>query len=135
MTDSTPAKPDRIRSPQFVNVYANHVIFGASYFDMTLIFGELTRTLDGDTITEERASVSMSWPQAKLLATYIAANVMAHELFNGTIKIPKEFFAPTEVSGDLAMGQMIEKMGEAVRADKLRTTVPKIAAGPAKPHK
>jgi|SRR5579871_2486834 len=87
MADS-PKKTERQKfedDSDFRRVYANNVKFENMATDCTLNFG-ITRP---DEPTLRHTAVTLSWPYAKLLIFYLAANVAIHEAEMGTkIQIP-----------------------------------------------
>jgi len=68
--------------------YANHVQLGFTLFDVRLLFGEIVG-LEANKITvEQRAHVTLSWLQAKLLLVILHKALADHESRNGEIKLP-----------------------------------------------
>jgi len=70
-------------------VYANHVAFGATAFDVRLIFGQITDASAEQVTIDQAVLVTLSWAQAKILDGVLQANIKAYEEFNGEIKLPK----------------------------------------------
>lgn len=92
-TESTPKQPKAIeyRPPEggLPRVYANNVQMGTTSFDMKIIFGEVVEVQPDKVIVEQNVQVTMSWPEAKIIADFIQANVKIHEDLNGPLKLPK----------------------------------------------
>jgi hypothetical protein len=75
------------RADDFTDQYANNVFFEASLWDLKLLFGQLDQGL-GQNFVVQHGSVTLPWPQAKVLAYFLQVNLTAHELRNGRIIIP-----------------------------------------------
>jgi hypothetical protein len=84
----TASVPDELEAE-----YANNVMFEATIWDLKLIFGEFSQLLRNGNV-EWHTSITMPWAQAKLLAYYLTANVIAHEIRVGTIQIPAPVVPP-----------------------------------------
>ena len=73
--------------------YANAIFLAPNLLDLKIVFGETvifpTRGADWHT------SITIPWPQAKLLQYYLAVIIAAHEMDNGPIKIPSAML-PTD---------------------------------------
>ncbi len=65
--------------------YANNVVWGVTSYDVRLVFGELIELQDQKATVEQRVQVTMSWLQAKQLATLLHEKVKAYEEKNGVI--------------------------------------------------
>ena len=76
-----------IRSEEFVSLYANNVRFESSVWDFKLVFGELEQG-KGDAFVEQHTAITLSWPQAKVLAYFLTINTMIHQSQNGHVHIP-----------------------------------------------
>jgi len=92
-SDATP-KPPKIfeyRHPQsgLPRVYCNNVQMGTTSFDMRLLFGEVAEVLPDKIVVQQHVQVTMSWPEAKIIADFMLANIRAHEELNGAIQLPK----------------------------------------------
>lgn len=83
-----------------VFVYANQVQLTGSLWDLRMVFGE-SLGFDGTKVTiEQRASITLAWPQVKVLCQLLAANIKQYESRNGEIKIPKGFLEQLTGEGE-----------------------------------
>jgi hypothetical protein len=71
--------------------YANNTMFEPTIWDLKLIFGEWSGRSNS---IEYHTSITVPWAQAKLIMYYLRANIAAHEVINGRIKIPQEVMPP-----------------------------------------
>lgn len=76
-------------------IYSNHVRVGYSVADLRILFGELTDVTPEKYIITERAQVTMTWLQAKILLDVLSNHISAYEKHNGPIKT--SFFSPFNV--------------------------------------
>jgi hypothetical protein len=86
-------KPAFVRDEDFASLYANHVWYELSVWDLKLIFGE-TDQLQGPGTIVQHTSVSVSWLQAKLMAYFLQVNLAIYENQNGPIRIPNAVLPP-----------------------------------------
>lgn len=115
----TPPSTHLVLGPQFIRVYANTMRFGAFNNDMSMFFGEAFLVGPGETTTEERVCVTLSLPQAKILASYLAANLLFHEIYNDSIIRPQKGSLSGQFAGvdtKLPVDQLIAQICEIVRA-------------------
>jgi len=68
------------QSKDFLKAYANHVLIQQSAFDVTLVFGEMDQSGGKTNVVEQHTSITLSWPEAKLLSFFLAANILGHEV-------------------------------------------------------
>ena len=71
--------------------YANNTMFEPTIWDLKLIFGEYSQRSES---VEYHTSITLPWAQAKLMLYYLQANIAAHEVANGKIKIPGAVIPP-----------------------------------------
>ncbi|HXA64865.1 MAG TPA: DUF3467 domain-containing protein [Bryobacteraceae bacterium] len=71
--------------------YANNTMFEPTVWDLKLIFGEYSARSQS---IEVHTSITVPWAQAKLMLYYLQANVAAHEVVHGKIKIPEAVVPP-----------------------------------------
>jgi hypothetical protein len=103
------------RADDFSAQYANNVFYETSLWDMKLIFGQLDQTL-GPNVVVQHGSITMPWPQVKMMLYFLRANLAAHEARNGRVglqptlislvpdKVPKELASnPKEVKTHAAL--------------------------------
>ncbi len=81
--------------------YANNTAFEATVWDLKLIFGEWSQRAGS---VECHTSITIPWAQAKLLSYFLEANIAAHEIVHGKIKVPESVLPPpaTPPSGEVA---------------------------------
>ncbi len=75
-------------------IYANFVHASWTLFDLRVRLGQLVPSEEGTTFdVEERAAVTFSWPQAKVLRNLLVDMVASYERANGEIqplKLPED---------------------------------------------
>ena len=98
MTKEAPVspQPEFVKDEDFASLYANHVWFESSAWDLNLIFGQLEPSKGPNTVRQHTA-IAISWMQAKLLAHFIEVNVVLHEGKSGKVEIPP-YLRPPEIS-------------------------------------
>ena len=70
------------------SVYANNCALSPNPFDLRFYFGEMAGS-KGDTIViAQKVEVIVSWPEAKIIATFLQRSVEAFEKKNGPITLP-----------------------------------------------
>lgn len=69
-----------------VRVYANHILSAKTTYDLRLIFGEVIEADDATITVENRAVVTMAWPEVKALHEIIGQTLAEMESINGEIK-------------------------------------------------
>jgi hypothetical protein len=81
----------REQSGGVFRTYANNVMMASTGFDVRIIFGEVIDVLPDKSkaIVEQRAQVTMTWIEAKLIGDFLQANVKAYEELNGQLKLLK----------------------------------------------
>jgi hypothetical protein len=68
--------------------YANNIQLGFTIFDVRFVFGEVVETHPDKIIVEQRAQVTISYLQAKLLHMMLAQAIAEQEARVGEIRIP-----------------------------------------------
>ncbi len=86
-------KPEFERIQDFVAAYANNVQLQPSAWDIKLVFGELNQSVDNVTV-EQHTSITIAWPEAKVLSYWLQIHVAAYEIENGKIQVPKGVVPP-----------------------------------------
>jgi hypothetical protein len=116
MFDESPvAKPAFERDEDFASLYANHVWYEISAWDLNLIWGQLDQT-KGPNVVKQHTAIAISWLQAKLLAYFVNVNIAIYESRNGKIKIPPYLLPPQipplspEEESDPAKKQLNERL-------------------------
>lgn len=72
--------------------YANNCYFDSSVWDLTIIFGQLgTRTSDDQMPSIDwHTAMTLPWPQVKIVAYFLLANLAMHEEENGPVVVPQK---------------------------------------------
>jgi hypothetical protein len=89
-----PAKkePDWVPAPEGIHeIYGNYIGSNWGIFDVRIRVGQLiprpgSRIEDKDMIAQERAGLTVAWPEAKILARMLVDLVASYERTNGEIK-------------------------------------------------
>jgi hypothetical protein len=101
--------------------YSNHIQLLPTVFDISVFFGEVTSVSSEVVEVTQRAKVSLSWLEAKVLATWLLNNIKAFEANNGPIVPPKisAILDPTAAAfGESLEGKPAAKAGMPADADK-----------------
>lgn len=86
-------KIDFRRNPdEFESLYANNVQFETSAWDLKLIFGQLDQS-QGPSVVQQHTAITVSWPEAKILAYFLLVNIVNHQAMYGAIQVP-DFVLP-----------------------------------------
>jgi hypothetical protein len=67
--------------------YANNVRLAWTHFDVRMLFGEIIDSNMEKIIVEERAQITISYRQAKLLMLMLAQAIAQHESLFGEVKV------------------------------------------------
>jgi hypothetical protein len=91
--------PEETKPPELVfdvakaqsafGTYSNHINIMWNAFDVRLVFGDFTGLPDpndGKIHVETKATISVSWPQAKQIAEILADVIRRYEAVNGEVK-------------------------------------------------
>jgi hypothetical protein len=73
------------RGDDFQRSYANNVQLLSSNWDLEFIFGELDQS-QGPNFVSQHTSISIPWPQAKVLLYFLSMHVSGHEAEFGRTK-------------------------------------------------
>lgn len=84
-----PSTAEFQRVEDFAEQYANNVRFERSSWDLKVIFGLLDQSVRPN-VVRQFSSVTVSWPQAKLMAYYAFVNIMLHEFQETPIFLRKD---------------------------------------------
>jgi Protein of unknown function (DUF3467) len=115
----SPVNPliNRVRDPQFRDVYANGSLVQLSPFDITLVFMKNT-DFTGQTMQVDQVSVAMSPQHFKALVKSLNETLMAYERSFGTLTIPDADIQPTfdasQIEKNIQAGREAKK--EAIKA-------------------
>lgn len=82
----------RQQTEDFVSRYANYAHLQSSLWDLRISFGQVD-TESGNKVPIN-VSVTLPWPQVKVLAYFIGVHLSAHEADNGRIRIPPGIIPP-----------------------------------------
>ena len=97
-----PQEPRFVPSKDFLWTYANHVFFKPStIWDMSIVFGEVSRAEDQQLVVENRVSITMPIAVAKLLAIGIEANLQQYKKLTG-----KDVELPSVTLSEVAGGPL-----------------------------
>jgi hypothetical protein len=75
-----------VLAKNFFSAYANNVHFELQSLDLRIIFAQTRQNQPA----ELQGAVVMSWPEAKLMAHFLARNLAIYEVVSGKIAIPPE---------------------------------------------
>jgi hypothetical protein len=70
--------------------YANDVRLTYTIFDVRMVFGEIVDVMSDKIVVEQRAQVTVSYLQAKLLLNTLNQAIAQHETTFGELKLPAE---------------------------------------------
>lgn len=73
---------------ELFTTYANNVRLGYTHFDIRMLFGEVVDTTLTKVVVEERAHITISYLQAKLLVIMLGQAIALHESLFGEVKVP-----------------------------------------------
>lgn len=82
---------EKKRLDDFVSRYANNVSLESTAWDLRLVFGQVD--LAENTLLQH-TSMTIPWPQMKVLSYLIQVHLAGYEADNGRIPLPKEAVTP-----------------------------------------
>jgi len=86
----TPAQPPaqvrRCDERDFLTLYANNIFLESSVWDLKMVLGLLDQR-SGVATTEQYGSLTISWPQAKILSYFLRLHIIFHEAESGKISL------------------------------------------------
>ena len=87
-TDRGTPRPIEFVEPEdgMLFAYANHHLVGWTGSDLRVTFGELIDAQPEKYVVEQRAQITLAWPQVKSLAQTLKSMVDAYEAENGAVK-------------------------------------------------
>jgi hypothetical protein len=83
--------PDRDNT--LFTTYSNNVQIGWTAFDLRMLFGEVVDAQPDKIVVEQRAQITVSYLQAKLLTVLLTQAIQRHESVHGEVKVPAEMVA------------------------------------------
>ena len=86
---SAPQQPERVRAPNYQELYVNQSEFGITPWDMQIMLGRIQGKLPEGFTLEELVMITMSPHHAKAFMMALAANVRAWEQSFGEIQLPQ----------------------------------------------
>lgn len=97
--NSIPSNFRYVDTPEGVqDHYANHVQVFWSGVDVTLVFGEMTHSIENlqkhVVSIENKSQITISWSVAKLIVHSLADAVAKYEEKNGELKLPGQYEIP-----------------------------------------
>ena len=106
--------PQRIRSTQYRDVYANSTNLRMGPFDVTFVFGQLTEAPPGSGITavEDQVGITISPQHLKNLAFVFVETLRAWEEAFGEIPLPADATLPKFKASEIA-----EKLRQGIKAE------------------
>ncbi len=117
-TESNKPKTILQVSPDFFSEYANNAYLQGSAWDLTIVFGQLNQKFE-PAVADWFGQVTMPWAQAKILSYILRMHIIAHELQNGKISIPKSVLpqgipdpTPEEIQRDPMAPEVVKKLQE-----------------------
>lgn len=93
------------KTENFANTYANNVFFESSLWDLRMLFGQNDQQL-GPNAVVQHTSVTIPWPQVKVMRYFLDSHLITYEAQNGRIQIPPNIIPP--VPDELPAG--VEKL-------------------------
>jgi len=81
------------RDEDFASLYANHVWYEMSTWDLRLLFGQLDQGKGPNVVTQHTA-ITLSWQQVKIMSYFLQVNLAMYEAQNGRIQIPASVLPP-----------------------------------------
>lgn len=111
-----------LRLPDLLERYANNVKFESSDWDLKLTFGLLDQTTSPLTV-RQHTTMNVPWTQAKIMAFYVAANVLIHEHTHGPIKLTTPLLPPKASDMEIEMFKTPEGKKLAEQLDELRSNL------------
>jgi hypothetical protein len=91
MEDPNKTELVQAEEEELTSEYANNLFFAPNVLDLKILFGELSPVKPA---VDWHTSMTLPWPQAKLMAYYLAINIAAHELREGPIRISASMLPP-----------------------------------------
>ena len=73
-------------APNFLQVYANSASFGVNFFELSILFGQITTASPSKMNVEERVTVTMSLEHAKALANALQEALTNYEKSHASIR-------------------------------------------------
>ena len=70
--------------------YANNTQVGWTHFDVRMTFGEVVDALPDKIVVEQRAQITISYLQAKILTLILGQAISQHEEIFGELKLPPD---------------------------------------------
>lgn len=86
--DGSPGTEFRKRD-DFLEIYANNVQFYSSAWDLRMTVGHVDPSIGPNTVVQE-ATITIPWPQAKVMLFFLASHVAGQEAERGHIPVPKD---------------------------------------------
>lgn len=97
--------------------YANNVYLESSAWDLKLIFGQLDQA-EGAINVDQHTAITIPWPQAKVLIYFLKVHLLAYEIENGKIVVPKIALPPEPQppSGELKDNPIALRLYEIIKS-------------------
>ncbi len=108
------ADQQNVRADNFVKVYANNVIIGATNWDMSITFGEILGLGEnGQPVVEQKVKVNLTREFMKAFSNLLAANVQAYEDKFGDVDFEKIFAITDDMEANAAKKRLSAKKAPA----------------------
>ena len=105
--NSTKPEIEFRRDEEFASLYANHVRYETSVWNLRLVFGELDLTVFDKEVVNQHTAITLPWLQVRLMIYFLQVNLAVHEARHGKVILPSAVAhivppLPNELLGDLA---------------------------------
>jgi len=80
------SKMPHIRGADFISIYANSAHIAVGFYDISIVFSQISPTLDGTPAFQDKAIVAMSLEHAKALVDALRGTIEGYEKENGPIR-------------------------------------------------
>jgi hypothetical protein len=86
-----------IRSEEFENLFANNVQYESTLWDLRMLFAQVE--LQTKQIVQH-TGINIPWPQVKIAAYFMLANLLIHQNLNGSVFVPSSIAPPRPTPSD-----------------------------------
>ena len=92
----TIAELPRLQSERFVSAYTNHIEATPGPYDLSLIFCQILKDSQDQTVVERHAGIAMTWEHAVRLRDLFGRMIDAYEREKGKIRVIEDTPPPQE---------------------------------------
>jgi hypothetical protein len=107
------------RVDDFVSEYANNVFFESSLWDLKLVFGQNDQHVGSNAVVQH-TSITLPWPQVKLMVYLMGNHLLAHEIQNGRVHLAPNLLTPLPDAPQTELLAQIPKLPEIHAAFKAK---------------